>query len=250
MTSRGTVVLVGSSIGEVAAGSVLHCTGSVIDGGRDFTINGNGNVIRGTNVIVNGNNNRVTGPNARVTGNGNRITGNDCIVNGNYNVITGSGCIAEGNGNYIRNIPRVVREIPLPFATVAQTSHAIVTSVTPPATAAPLPARATGTIVNDSTQPYTPAYVQGNVIYRTNPAPPAPPPAISYPEEPKESEAELETNDPSDARLCIICLTHPRATVAVPCGHSYGCVACVRKSQPIECPVCRAKLTAVIRLFT
>ncbi|KAG9413326.1 hypothetical protein AC1031_012544 [Aphanomyces cochlioides] len=50
---------------------------------------------------------------------------------------------------------------------------------------------------------------------------------------------------------CIICLDGPVEAVCVPCGHHAMCMACATQlyNSSRECPVCRAALNQVIRLY-
>lgn len=70
---------------------------------------------------------------------------------------------------------------------------------------------------------------------------------------PEEPDAPADTKDEN---LCVICLVRANATTSVPCGHVCCCVTCavVSTGQLVgnmapTCPVCRAPLTAIIRLF-
>lgn len=49
---------------------------------------------------------------------------------------------------------------------------------------------------------------------------------------------------------CISCRAAPRVRAVVPCGHLIFCDACARGSSSLPgCPVCRSRMTAVIRLY-
>lgn len=50
---------------------------------------------------------------------------------------------------------------------------------------------------------------------------------------------------------CIICMDAKKDSVCVPCGHNAGCFECLStvKSTAGTCPVCRAELQQVIRLY-
>lgn len=82
-------------------------------------------------------------------------------------------------------------------------------------------------------------------------APPQPPPrprrrptpAIAYPAPwPEEPEA-------NDGDLCAICLARRSATVNVPCGHACLCVTCAASGKLTDCPICRAALTSIVRVY-
>ena len=51
---------------------------------------------------------------------------------------------------------------------------------------------------------------------------------------------------------CVVCMDAARTAVCVPCGHNAGCIECLTAIHESNqgCPVCRAELSQVIRLFT
>lgn len=61
-----------------------------------------------------------------------------------------------------------------------------------------------------------------------------------------------ESNNPDGASSsCIICLDAPVEGACIPCGHMAGCMSCLNeiKGKNWGCPVCRAKIDQVIRLY-
>ena len=50
---------------------------------------------------------------------------------------------------------------------------------------------------------------------------------------------------------CVICLDAPAEGACIPCGHVAGCMACLNeiKTKKWGCPVCRAKIDQVIKLY-
>ncbi|CAL5090110.1 unnamed protein product [Urochloa decumbens] len=56
-------------------------------------------------------------------------------------------------------------------------------------------------------------------------------------------------NTPS--RTCVICLDAPVEGACVPCGHMAFCMSCLRdiKSKDGACPICRATINQVLRLY-
>ncbi|KAK4357007.1 hypothetical protein RND71_022617 [Anisodus tanguticus] len=61
-----------------------------------------------------------------------------------------------------------------------------------------------------------------------------------------------ESNNPDGASSsCIICLDAPVEGACIPCGHMAGCMSCLNeiKVKKWGCPVCRAKIDQVIRLY-
>ncbi|XP_050374387.1 putative E3 ubiquitin-protein ligase XBAT34 isoform X2 [Argentina anserina] len=50
---------------------------------------------------------------------------------------------------------------------------------------------------------------------------------------------------------CVICLDAPVEGACIPCGHMAGCMSCLTeiKGKKWGCPVCRAKIEQVVRLY-
>ncbi|KAG9413624.1 hypothetical protein AC1031_012850 [Aphanomyces cochlioides] len=75
-------------------------------------------------------------------------------------------------------------------------------------------------------------------------APSAPSPSMEF----EEDERDLAH---SNREECVVCLDRIKQTVCVPCGHVAVCVPCadklVRTSR--KCPVCRAPVREVVKLF-
>ncbi|XP_068665313.1 putative E3 ubiquitin-protein ligase XBAT35 [Aristolochia californica] len=69
-------------------------------------------------------------------------------------------------------------------------------------------------------------------------------------EEAKPVGREEDTDDSS--ALCVICLDAPKEGACVPCGHVVGCMSCLNdiKAKGWGCPVCRTKISQVIKLYT
>ncbi|CAN1136755.1 Probable E3 ubiquitin-protein ligase XBOS34 [Linum perenne] len=55
----------------------------------------------------------------------------------------------------------------------------------------------------------------------------------------------------STPSMCVICWDAPVEGACVPCGHMAGCMECLGNIQAKkgDCPVCRAKITQVIKLY-
>ncbi|XP_068654627.1 probable E3 ubiquitin-protein ligase XBOS34 isoform X2 [Aristolochia californica] len=70
------------------------------------------------------------------------------------------------------------------------------------------------------------------------------------PEETKQVGGEEDTDDSS--AWCVICLDAPKEGACVPCGHVVGCMSCLNdiKAKGWGCPVCRTKISQVIKLYT
>uniref|UniRef100_A0A7N0ZWB5 RING-type domain-containing protein n=1 Tax=Kalanchoe fedtschenkoi TaxID=63787 RepID=A0A7N0ZWB5_KALFE len=58
-------------------------------------------------------------------------------------------------------------------------------------------------------------------------------------------------NNDGGSSCCIICWEAPVQGACIPCGHMAGCMSCLTeiKSKKGDCPVCRAKINQVIRLY-
>lgn len=57
--------------------------------------------------------------------------------------------------------------------------------------------------------------------------------------------------DDQASSSCVICLDAPVEGACIPCGHMAGCMSCLNdiKSKKWGCPVCRAKIDQIIRLY-
>ncbi|KAG9445669.1 hypothetical protein H6P81_011797 [Aristolochia fimbriata] len=60
-----------------------------------------------------------------------------------------------------------------------------------------------------------------------------------------------EANTDDSSALCVICLDAPKEGACVPCGHVVGCMSCLNdiKGKGWGCPVCRTKISQVIKLY-
>ncbi|KAM7488431.1 hypothetical protein LguiB_025915 [Lonicera macranthoides] len=60
-----------------------------------------------------------------------------------------------------------------------------------------------------------------------------------------------EKKDETGASSCVICLDAPVEGACIPCGHMAGCMSCLNevKGKKWGCPVCRAKIEQVVRLY-
>ncbi|WZZ58667.1 hypothetical protein YC2023_058774 [Brassica napus] len=68
---------------------------------------------------------------------------------------------------------------------------------------------------------------------------------------PLPASAEGEKKEDGSYGQCSICLDAPSDVVCVPCGHLAGCMSCLIeiKSNNGRCPVCRAKIDQIIKLY-
>jgi len=64
-----------------------------------------------------------------------------------------------------------------------------------------------------------------------------------------EADASSSGNTPSGT--CVICLDAPVEGACIPCGHMAGCMSCLKdiESKKWGCPICRAKINQIIRLY-
>ncbi|KFK39616.1 hypothetical protein AALP_AA3G267100 [Arabis alpina] len=68
---------------------------------------------------------------------------------------------------------------------------------------------------------------------------------------PLPATADCEKKEDGSSGVCAICLDAPSEAVCVPCGHVAGCMSCLTeiKSKNWGCPVCRAKIDQIIKLY-
>lgn len=67
----------------------------------------------------------------------------------------------------------------------------------------------------------------------------------------KPGTSEAKEEDSSISGLCVICLDAPAEGACIPCGHVAGCMSCLKeiKEKKWGCPVCRAKIDQVVKLY-
>lgn len=63
---------------------------------------------------------------------------------------------------------------------------------------------------------------------------------------------KLERRDVTENSSCIVCLDSRVEAACIPCGHMAGCLACLKKieAKSKKCPVCRAKVDQVVKIYT
>ena len=68
---------------------------------------------------------------------------------------------------------------------------------------------------------------------------------------PLDFQAGKQEAKDSSSGSCVICLDAPVEGACIPCGHMAGCMSCLKeiKAKKWGCPVCRAKIDQVIRLY-
>ena len=72
-------------------------------------------------------------------------------------------------------------------------------------------------------------------------------PGPPKPEQPKPEPPKPEPLGEPVTTECAICLDDDAQYAAVPCGHRCLCANCSKTIS--QCPVCRTKLSAVLRVF-
>ncbi|KAL0392717.1 UNVERIFIED_CONTAM: putative E3 ubiquitin-protein ligase XBAT35 [Sesamum radiatum] len=74
---------------------------------------------------------------------------------------------------------------------------------------------------------------------------------LSSPNVDTEPSRVDEKNKDSVASSCTICLDAPLEGACIPCGHMAGCMSCLNeiKAKKWGCPVCRAKINQVVRIY-
>lgn len=65
------------------------------------------------------------------------------------------------------------------------------------------------------------------------------------------TSASERKEDGDSSSCCVVCLDAPVEGACIPCGHMVGCMSCLNeiKAKKWGCPVCRAKIEQVIRLY-
>lgn len=74
-------------------------------------------------------------------------------------------------------------------------------------------------------------------------------PSLAIETLPTTAVGKIQDNEASST--CVICLDAPVEGACIPCGHMAGCMSCLNdiKGKKWGCPVCRAKIDQVIRLY-
>ncbi|KAM1624360.1 hypothetical protein FF1_022417 [Malus domestica] len=74
---------------------------------------------------------------------------------------------------------------------------------------------------------------------------------IDIPSPSLESTPAKVEEKKGESGSCVICLDAPVEGACIPCGHMAGCMSCLKeiKGKKWGCPVCRAKIDQVIRLY-
>ncbi len=73
-----------------------------------------------------------------------------------------------------------------------------------------------------------------------------PPPPIPARQQPPPVVAD-DSDD--DHRVCVVCLERAKSTALVPCGHMCLCDSCASAKGLKKCPICRADVVSVLRVF-
>ena len=67
--------------------------------------------------------------------------------------------------------------------------------------------------------------------------------------EPPEEVSDEEKKD--EQELCVICMSNVADYLVLPCGHQCGCESCltVLRNNKADCPICRAKISNLVKVF-
>ena len=78
-------------------------------------------------------------------------------------------------------------------------------------------------------------------------SPSAPPLPIHYSSQDASTSCKAEEKESQ----CVVCWDAPAQGVCIPCGHLAGCMECLSeiKGKGWGCPVCRAPIDQVIRVY-
>lgn len=74
---------------------------------------------------------------------------------------------------------------------------------------------------------------------------------LSIPAREDRGSVTNDVKDEGSSSSCVICWEAPVEGACIPCGHMAGCMSCLNeiKSKKGDCPVCRAKINQVVRLY-
>lgn len=115
-----------------------------------------------------------------------------------------------------------------------------------------VPAVQTATCVLDSV-PSAPSIIDENVEYGPIQYPSIDSSPVDMSSLPAENlpASTGEKKEDGGASSCVICLDAPVEGACIPCGHMAGCMSCLKeiKEKNWGCPVCRAKINQVIKLY-
>ncbi|KAL6639428.1 hypothetical protein ACP70R_023158 [Stipagrostis hirtigluma subsp. patula] len=75
--------------------------------------------------------------------------------------------------------------------------------------------------------------------------------AVASSAKPGDTEANASGSGNTPSGTCVICLDAPVEGACIPCGHMAGCMSCLKdiESKKWGCPICRATINQVIRLY-
>lgn len=68
----------------------------------------------------------------------------------------------------------------------------------------------------------------------------------------QESRVPADENSQGDWQRCVVCLTHNREVIVLPCGHVCLCADCmilINQQMQRNCPVCRQHIVNIARAF-
>lgn len=230
-----------------------------------FTVNhaqisGCANHIMGNHNTITGDANHIIGNHNTILGSANHAVGNNNKARGSGNMLTGQHCSAEGACNHINGAVQGL-------AMAAGTSSSTSSSASPvqfqmfsssPGRVSVVSFSQTGSTVqvplpNVSSNTHQTAH---HSRHDRSPSPHSSSRSPGMLPEFPPYRAPQPASSPEAA--CVICLDKARAVCIVDCGHAQFCYDCLamhvqqvqgRSGSPL-CPVCKAKITKVINVFT
>ncbi|XP_061989861.1 putative E3 ubiquitin-protein ligase XBAT35 isoform X1 [Rosa rugosa] len=121
------------------------------------------------------------------------------------------------------------------------TSDSVVSSSTQSAAIPSVPPPSAPPVLDESLDEYPIHYpsIDDSPIDLSNPTAESIPPTVD------------EKKGDGASSSCVICLDAPVEGACIPCGHMAGCMSCLTevKGKKWGCPVCRAKIEQVVRLY-
>lgn len=135
------------------------------------------------------------------------------------------------------------RAIELSLKTAAQASHDVADSTLSP----PLPVSAPDWDDSEMCAPAAPAVHGAATVTNSSES------EMSSSTEQKPPAVTSSESAPAYSSIgeCVICFDGPQSAVCVPCGHNAVCMKCAEEilSTTAECPVCRAHIRELIKLY-
>lgn len=217
---------------------------------------GNNNTVTGNNNHVTGNNNKVYGNDNVVTGNSNRVQGDRNKMTGNSNKMNGTDNHSTGHNNKINGVAQASPSASGGRNVIRLGNMTIIGALGDASimTFNNYPGSSVGTVIASggsvavagasmSDQEF------GKLLKKRERE------EEEFVECPLESEKDEEAKD--GAPSCVICTSNVPACVIMPCMHKSLCCECARslasqgtkKRGQVKCPVCRAEVEKIKKVF-